>query len=125
MSIAGQQELQAALLRAIAALQPSGAMGEAVRYVTLALHRYAVTITPVDTGSQRAAQTPEVNLSALTGRLFYDPEAINPKGGKPSRYGPENEALRGGRYAVYQKTVDEAADEAVKQALAIIIKELL
>ena len=95
-------------------------MGEAVRYVTLALHRYAVTITPVDTGSQRAAILPAVDLRRLEGRLYYDPSAINPRGGMPSRYGPENEMTRGGRYAVFENTAREA-ETALRQAGQIIV----
>lgn len=123
--ISSQQELQAALLRVIAAMRPEGALGEAVRYATVATHRYAVSITPVDTGSQRAALTPEVDLRNLRGTLFYDPNAVNPRStARPSRYGPENEQVRGGRYAVFQNTFEETQREIASEVARIIVRAL-
>ena len=53
--IEGIQEAQAACNRALAAVQPKGALGEAVRWGIAEAHRYAVVITHVDTGALRAS----------------------------------------------------------------------
>lgn len=117
--IRGIQEVQAATLRAAAAAQVSGALGKAVRYATLAAHRYAVAHTVVDTGSWRAAH--RVAIHGSSGRIFLDPSAVNPKsGGKPSHYGAFLELSRGGRYAVYGRTVNEAGPQIVQQAGQIL-----
>lgn len=113
VTIRGLQELQAAVLRSIAALQPSGAFGKAVRYVTLAAHRYATAHTVVDTGSWRAAHRPEVR--GLSGRIYVDPAAANPHGGQPSVYGPTLELTRGGRYAVYARTVNDVGPQLLRE----------
>lgn len=118
-TITGIQEAQAALLQAAAAVRPSGALGKATRYAVLAAHRFAVANTVVDTGSWRASHRPEV--AGATGRIFVDPSAVNPEsGGRPAEYGPELELTRGGRYAIYQKTVNEAGPQILAQAGKII-----
>lgn len=118
VSIRGLQEAQAAVLRAVAALRPTGALGKAVRYVTLAAHRWATAHTVVDTGSWRASHRPDVR--GLTGRIFVDPAAVNPRGGHPGVYGPALELTRGGRYAVYARTVNEAGPQLLKAGGKII-----
>jgi hypothetical protein len=121
--IKGLEAAQAAAVRAAAAVQPDGALGEAVRYATLAAHRYAVAHTVVDTGSWRASHRPEVR--GAQGRIFIDPSAINPKSNTPpSVYGPELELRRGGRYAAYKTTVNEAGPQIVNDAGRIVEKAL-
>lgn len=121
--IRGIQEAQDAALRAIAATAPGGGLGRAVRYVTLTAHRFAVQNTPVDTGTWRAAQHPEVD--ATHGHIFVDPSATNPKSHTlASVYGPDLELRRGGRYAVYKKTVEEAGPQILAQAGQQIESEL-
>lgn len=118
-SIKGIQEAQAAVLQAAAAVRPSGGLGKATRYVTLAAHRFAVQNTVVDTGAWRAAQRPQID--GVHGRVFVDPSAVNPKGrGRPAVYGPALELTRGGRYAVYKKTVEVAGPEILAQAGKLI-----
>lgn len=122
-NIRGLQEAQAAALRAIAALKPTGALGRAVRYVVLAAHRFATANTPVDTGSWRASHRPQVQ--GTTGRIFLDPAALNPKShSHPAVYGPVLELTRKGRYAVYARTVNEAGPEILAQGGQIIEEAL-
>lgn len=119
VSITGIQEAEAAALKAVAAVRPKGALGEAVGYVTVSAHRYAVANTVVDTGAWRAAQRPAFN--GAHGRIFIDPAAVNPKShSRPAVYGPELELTRGGRYAVYKKTVEEAGPLILEHAGKII-----
>lgn len=119
VTIRGLQEVQAAALRAIAALTPTGAFGRAVRYVTAAAHRWATANTVVDTGSWRASHRPMVQ--GLTGRIFLDPAAINPKSqSHPAVYGPALELTRGGRYAVYARTVNEAGPQLLREGGQIL-----
>lgn len=115
LSIEGIQEVQARNLKRIAAMQPSGAAGEAVRDAIVALHRYAVAITHVGKyqrngttvggGSLRAAHRME--LEGLSGMVYIDPSAKNPRSKtKPVEYGVyENE--RGGEHAFYDRTINE------------------
>lgn len=121
-TIKGLQETQHAVLQAVAATRPRGGLGRAVRYATLAAHRYATQETVVDTGSWRASHRPEVTEDH--GRIFLDPSAQNPNGGLPSVYGPALELTRGGRYAVYRKTVQEAGPQIVAQAGKLLEGEL-
>lgn len=117
--IKGIQEAQAGNLKAIAALTPDGSFGEAIRYATTAAHRFAVQNTVVDTGSWRASH--RMLIQKLRGRVFIDPSAVNPKGGKPVEYGPALEQKKGGRYAVYKKTYEEAGPEILRQAGHILL----
>lgn len=119
VSISGLQAVQSAMLRAIAAMQASGALGEAVRHVVAGVHRYAVQNTVVDTGSWRASH--RMQISGLRGRVDIDPSAQNPvRGGYPAVYGAVLERRKGGRYAVYRNTFEQAGPELLRQADAII-----
>jgi hypothetical protein len=115
LTIEGIQEAQARNLLRIAALQPSGAAGEAVRDAAIALHRYAVSITHVGKynvggsmvggGALRAAHRVEVD--GLEGQIYIDPGAKNPRSKtKPREYGVYENA-RGGEHAFYDRTESE------------------
>lgn len=115
-SIKGIQEAQAAIVRALAAVQPDGGLGEAVQYTLAAGHRYMAAHTVVDTGAWRGSHRP-VMTGKATGRIFMDPAVLNPRSGDPpAEYGAELERTRGGRYAVYRKTVEEAGPVILRQA---------
>lgn len=103
-SINGIQQAQRWNLRAIAAMKPSGALGRSVQYATIEGHRYVVSITHVDTGALRASH--RIWLGGLQGRIYIDPNAINPKGQRPYIYGPKEHA-RGGAHAFYYRTYNE------------------
>ncbi len=113
-TITGLQEAQAQNLRRIAALQPSGAFGEAIRVATVAAHRYAVALTHVDTGALQASH--RVEVSGLRGRVSIDPSGTNPRSGvRPTEYGVY-EHQRGGEHAFYERTVREHGAEICRQA---------
>lgn len=114
-SIKGIQEAQAAAVRALAAVRPSDGLGEAVQYALAAAHRYLAANTVVDTGAWRGSHRPQMTGPA-SGRIFMDPGAQNPKGGFPAIYGAHLEATRGGRYAVYRTTAEQAGPEILRQA---------
>lgn len=121
--ISGIEAAQAAALRAVAAVRPAGGLGKAVRYIVVAANRFSVANTPVDTGSWRASHRPQA--SGTHGRIFLDPSAVNPKSrSRPADYGPALELTRGGRYAVYKKTVEEAGPQILDQAAHIIVEDL-
>lgn len=121
-TIEGLQELQRANEAMIAELQPSGALGRAVKYATTEGHRYAIQITHVDTGTLKAAHRMEV--SNVQGRIFIDPSATNPRSGQPvGRYGPI-EHDRGGEHAFYQRTIDEQGDQIGGRALGMVFLAL-
>lgn len=107
VSIEGIQELQAYNVRAIASLRPDGVAGEAVQYGTAEVHRYAVAITHVITGSLRGTHRMAIEGGGERGRISLDPGTINPRTRqKPSVYGV-GEHERGGSHAFYDRTVDE------------------
>ena len=115
LSIEGIQEVQQRNLRRIAALQPEGEAGEAVRDAVVALHRHAVSITHVGRynvggnfvggGALRASHRMEVD--GLEGQIYIDPGARNPRSKTPpSEYGVYEHA-RGGEHAFYDRTESE------------------
>lgn len=124
-SITGIQELQAWNIRAIAALKPSGAAGEAVRWGTTEAHRHTVAITHVDTGTLRAAHRMTIEeRGKVRGRIFIDRSARNPRTGqRPAVYGVV-EHRRGGTHAFYGHTLDEAGNRIAKGMQRIVIRGL-
>jgi len=112
-SIKGLQEAQAANARRIALFKPGGKIQKDIKKVTMAAHRYAVSITHVDTGSLRASH--RLEMKALRGRIYIDQSAVNPRSGqKPSVYG-FYENKRGGEHAFYDRTVEEFETRAVEE----------
>jgi len=143
LSIQGIQEAQAATPPAIAALQPSGALGAAVKYATLAAHRYTVAVTHVGKyrvpkrilksgkrskaktryvggGALRASHRAEVH--GLTGTIYIDPNTINPRrphGARPAEYGIYEHA-RGKGHDFYARVEREYGEKIVATARGII-----
>lgn len=114
LSITGLQEAQAANEKRIAVLKPSGELGQAIKDLTITGHRYAVQITHVWIylgGGLRAAHRMEIK--GLRGRIYIDPRAVNPRGQKPSVYGPYENA-RGGDHAFYDRTEEMINKDAEK-----------
>ena len=133
LSIEGVQEVQRRNARRIAALQPSGAAGEAVRDAVVALHRYAVSITHVGMyqvggsmvggGSLRASHRMEVD--ELEGQIYIDPGARNPRSKtRPREYGVYENA-RGGEHAFYDRTVDEYGPQVSARTKTRITEAIL
>ena len=124
VAIEGIQEVQDANLQRIAALKPTGAAGKAIKYGTIRLHRYAVAITHVWKylgGGLRASH--RMAVEGMSGKITIDPSAVNPRGQKPSIYGPYEHA-RGGTHAFYKRTVAEEGPETAKRMGAMILKKV-
>lgn len=121
LTIRGLQQAQDRILRAHAAMQPSGAAGQAVQVGTAEAHRYATSITHVDTGTLRIAHRPEVDKSRLRGTVSIDPSAVNPRTGeRAADYGPIEHA-RGGSHAFYRRTATERGQK-IAQDMADVIR---
>lgn len=122
LTITGIQELQAWNIRAIAAMKPKGAFGQAIIWGTTEAHRYAVSITHVDTGALRASH--RMAIEGLQGRIYIDPNTRNPRTGEsPAEYGMEEHA-RGGSHAFYGRTIEEAGGR-IHRGMGKIIMEAL
>lgn len=119
-AIKGIQEAQAENAKMIARLQPQGEVGQKIKDLTISAHRYAVSITHVLTGSLRASHRME--LKGLRGRIYLDPQAVNPRSGqKPAIYG-FYENKRGGEHAFYDRTVDEFEEKAEDAVFKVVDK---
>lgn len=121
ISIRGIQQAQAANNQMIAAIKPGGALGRAVQHGTAAAHRYAVVVTHVDTGALRASHRMalEVGHTAAHGRVYIDPQSVNPHGQLPSVYGVEEHG-RGGEHAFYERTVEERGQQILGEMAEIV-----
>lgn len=121
IQISGIAEVNAAIRRVSGALHPGGEMSRAVEWMTLAALRGVKARTDVDTGAYRAGQTSEMQ-NALTGRVFIDPSARNPRSRVPVVvYGPIEEA-RGGTHAAYQRTYSEQGGAIVNEAGNMLVR---
>lgn len=122
--IEGIQELQAYNIRAIAALEPTGAVGEAIQHGTAALHRRAVIYTHVVTGSLRGSHRMDIEARGMRGVISIDPRTVNPRSRqKPVEYGPIEHA-RGGSHAFYELAIEKHGDAVLKEMDDIIIRGL-
>ena len=125
MGIKGIQKAQAANNRALAAVRPRGALGRAVQWGIAEAHRYAVTITHVDSGALRASHRMRYQEGGrwARGRMMIDASSVNPRGAKPSVYGPiEHE--RGGSHAFYARTESERG-RRILTGMAEIVRRAL
>ena len=124
VTITGIQQAQRANLKHIAAMKPVGAFGRAIQYTTIAAHRYTVSITHVwwdRGGGLRASHRMRIN--GLRGEIYIDPSSVNPRGQRPSIYGPAEHA-RGGTHAFYARTEYEYGLRAARAGAYGIIAEL-
>ncbi len=118
VTIKGIQEAQDDNLRRIAAFEPSGAAGRAIKEVAIDLHRYKVGIQHVDTGALRAGQQIRIERGGLRAVLFTSESAVNPRSRqRPAVYGYYEE-MRGGMHAAADRTVNERAEFAVSAAVS-------
>lgn len=123
LTITGIQEAQAATLRAMAAAKPDGGLGRAVWYAATELHRYAVSITHVDTGALRASEQVAMRGSARA-EIYIDPSATNPRtGARTADYGAVENA-RGGAHAFFERTYNERGAVASERALQYMQGEM-
>lgn len=122
VEVENMERVQRVMVRYIEALRPSGAMGRAVQKATLVLHRYALTVTPVDTGTLRASHT--MKVAGNRGEIFINPANVNPKSRtRAAVYGPKVHAEAPHR-AFYARTVKEAGQSAGQAAQAEILGSL-
>lgn len=86
LSIKGLQKAQQANLQMIRAMKPSGALGRAIQYAGLAMHRHVIPSTPHEYGALRAAH--RVENKPLQARIYIDPGARAPRSKeRPAVYG--------------------------------------
>lgn len=145
-TIRGLQEAQAKNAEMIGALQPKGALGEAVKYAVTDLHRYEASISHVGRykqskrgtyyysknggvggGAMRAALRMNFADSGntATGKTFFDPSAVNPlTKHKPVEYSVY-ENRRGGSHAMQDRTVRERWPTTQRAAIAIVQRGLV
>ncbi len=124
IGIAGIQEAQRANNRAIAALQPRGAMGRAVQEMTAMAHRYSIHITHYITRALATSHRMRIDKGGSRGRVFIDRTARNPRSGaRTSVYGPV-EHRRGGAHAFYERVERERGATIGKRGLAVLRKGL-
>ena len=120
-TIQGLEKIQAARLKLLQDMQPSGALGKAVLYATTELYSGVKGRIHKDTGTYSAAQI--VKVSGLVGQV-YTGAYSNPKSGTAaSVYGPYEEA-RGGSHATYSNTYQQDGVRIAETAGAMIVKEL-
>lgn len=124
VTIEGIQAAQRDNLKMIASLKPGDALGDAIKHGLTAAHRYAVSITHVDTGALRASH--RMRMTGLRGEIYIDPSSRSPIPGKrtrPYQYG-YYEHMRGGKHAFYQRTRDEAGPSIGQAAAYAYIRRL-
>ena len=133
----GLERLQAANLRLMRAINPRGGLGKGVKVATLHLHKYAVAITHVQTGTLKRSHIMDFGSGGVqtyrfgipivgkaVGRIYINPSARNPvTGQRPYKYGTVEHAKRGS-HAFYKRTVDERGKAAGARALAEVWHEL-
>lgn len=107
LSIRNLQKVQQANIRRIAMLQPQGALGQLIRNVTAYTHRQAIAVTHADTGALRASHLMEV--TAVRGRVYINPGAVNPRSGAQVAEYAEDEHNRGGEHAFYKRATAASA----------------
>jgi hypothetical protein len=120
IDIRGIQEAMDANIKLIESLEPSGAMGRAVQFMTVAAHRYAVDITHVDTGGLKSSHRMNLDLGDVPrGEVFLDPGAVGPNG-VPAYYGIFEHG-RGGSHAFYDRVIDEAGERIIRMGQEILV----
>lgn len=120
ITIKGLQETQRANLANIAAMQPTGVFGLAIKNATIQAHAYEAFIIHVDTGALKSSR--HITINGLEGKVFTDPGAVGPKG-IPAIYG-YYEHNRGGDHAFAERTVREAGPMIAGRAEETLIRGL-
>lgn len=126
VSIQGIQEVMRDNQKRIAALQPGSAFDRELKYITLGLHRYAVTIThvwKVKGGALRASHRMKIDQQGRYSQIYIDPGSVNPRGQRPGIYG-HYEHARGGSHAFYQRAVDERSPALLSNSLARLVRAM-
>lgn len=118
VQIYGIQRAQAAMLRAVEAVRPSGGLGRAVQAGTMEAHRRAAAKTHVDTGALKGSHT--MRVDGARGEVYINPGAVRSDGARPAEYGPVEHA-RGGDHAFYERVVNEDG-AAIGAAAAAVLR---
>ena len=106
LSISGIQEAQAAVLRAFRASSPKHGLGRTLDAMGAAAHRFAVSITHVDTGALKASHL--IKRESDTERIIYlNPGSRNPLTGARVIDYAAVEHARGAEHAFYERTKRE------------------
>lgn len=121
-TITGLQQAQAANIKLIGELKPSGAFGRAIQYATVQAHRGAVTRTHVDTGATRGAH--RMTVDGLHGEIYLDPSARNPRSKEQVGMYGFYEHERGGAHAFYERTVAEQGATIGRAAVRLLKGQL-
>lgn len=121
-TITGIQEAQAANVRLIGELKPSGAFGRAIQYATAEAHREAVSRTHVDTAALKGSH--RMRVDGLHGEIYLDPGARNPKSRELVAVYGAKEHERGGAHAFYRRTVDESGNRIGAAAVRLLQGQL-
>jgi hypothetical protein len=117
-TIQGLIEAQEANIRAIRAMQPDGALGQAIKQGTQRAHAYAAQITHKDTTA--LARSHRMEVVETRGRVYIDKSARNPRtGDRTADYGPV-EHRRGGSHAFYERTEKEAGPRIAADGIQVI-----
>jgi hypothetical protein len=124
MSIKGLQEAQQANLKIIQAVKPNSSLGRAVKSAAVYLHRQAVIVTHVVSGTLRASHR-IVQEGPAKYRIYIDPAAVNPASfQKPSIYGIYEHA-RGGSHAFYETVTNYSGITSLSQGVATELRGAL
>ena len=113
----------------IRAMRPGDALGRAIRYAGLAMHRHVIPSTPHEYGALRAAH--RVENKPLQARIYIDPGARAPRRKeRPAVYGARLHGhgmipgLKSGIRAFYQYSVQTYGAKVAKGAIREFKREL-
>ena len=119
MNVQGLQDAQEALRRLERYVSAQDGFQRVIGDAAIRAHRYAVSITHVDTGALKSAH--RVQFARNRAEIYIDPGARNEYGEQPAQYG-QIEHDRGGSHAFYRRTVDEAGPGILRQMEADIAR---
>ena len=120
VQLQGFEQAQAAMLRAIEAVKPTGALGAAIKEALLMAQAYAAQVTDEDTGT--LARSHLIQYDGGSGFIYPSPYNINPKSHKPPSYYGIYEERRGGAHAFYARTVAEDGQAILEQTGLQIVR---
>lgn len=120
IDIKGMQEAQAAVLKVIAALKPTGAVGKATQVMTIRAFRWVIIQTHVATGALKASRRMEVQ--ELKG-IIFTASGRNKYGHNPRGYDVPEQA-RGGSHQTYVNFIATQALAVGRLGIITMIKNL-
>ena len=119
--VKGYEQLQAANLKLLSAVKPTGALGAANLYATKSMLRGVIGRAHADTGTYKSSMRAEFN--GLTGRVYVAPNRNPKSGGIAAIYGKYEEA-RGGSHAAFANTASQDEAKAAQDGIQIIVGAL-